>query len=241
MNGKNIGDIGEITVLAEFIKRGIPVFIPYGENSKIDLIAIFNDKPQRIQVKTTGVIKDNGSYVINLRNCSIRKNGESVISKCTEKDIDYFALYCLERPEPLLFSFNELKDKTTITIRYDDRVFPNSVYEKDYLFSKKLDENLIHVKTEENGKTCIDCGIPIAKTSTRCISCSNKNNSLKRYNGCPYTRDELKIKIRTESFLQIGKENNVSDNAVRKWCDKLNLPRKKTDIDKYTDKEWDLI
>jgi hypothetical protein len=33
----------------------------------------------------------------------------------------------------------------------------------------------------------------------------------------------------------------VSDNAIRKWCDKEQLPRTKKDIQKYTDKEWEEI
>ena len=54
-------------------------------------------------------------------------------------------------------------------------------------------------------------------------------------------RDELKQLIRTKSFLQIGKMYGVSDNAIRKWCDFENLPRKKGEINKYTDEEWALI
>ena len=233
MNNKNIGDIGEVVVLSEFVKRGIPVFLPYGENTKVDLIAIFNEKPQRIQVKTCSVIQNNGSYTINLQNSSLRANGKIITSKCCEKDIDFFALYCLGRPEPLLFSVNELINKKNITIRYDDKIFANSVYEKDYVFSKKINKQIIQGKIKEKEKKCIDCGTPIADKSTRCVSCANKQ----KYNGCPYTREELKLKIRTQSFVQIGQENNVSDNAVRKWCDKFNLPRKKEEIKKYTEKE----
>lgn len=236
MNGKNIGDIGEIVVISEFIKRGIPVFIPYGENSKIDLIAIFNDKPQRIQVKTSGKINNNGSYTIGLKNTSLRQNGNIVTSYCTEDDIDFFALYCLDRPEPLLFSVEELKAKNSITIRFDDKNFSNSVYEKDYIFSKKLDKEIIHCEEKKNDNVCIDCGKSIAKDSVRCIFCSNKKNAQK-YSGCPYTREELKKEIRINSFLSIGHKNNVSDNAVRKWCDKFKLPRKKEDIKKYSDEE----
>lgn len=57
----------------------------------------------------------------------------------------------------------------------------------------------------------------------------------------PITREELKKKIRTQSFLSIGKEFNISDNAIKKWCDKFNLPRTKKEIKSYSDKEWDLI
>jgi len=42
-------------------------------------------------------------------------------------------------------------------------------------------------------------------------------------------------------FTQIGKEFNVTDNAIRKWCDKYKLPRTKKEINKYTDEEWERI
>ena len=55
------------------------------------------------------------------------------------------------------------------------------------------------------------------------------------------SREELKELIRTKSFLEIGRMFNVSDNAIRKWCDFEKLPRKKTEINKYSDEEWELI
>jgi hypothetical protein len=39
-------------------------------------------------------------------------------------------------------------------------------------------------------------------------------------------------------FTTIAKEYGVSDNAVRKWCDFYNLPRKKGEISKYTNEDW---
>lgn len=54
-------------------------------------------------------------------------------------------------------------------------------------------------------------------------------------------REELKSLIRTESFLSIGKKFNVSDNAVRRWCDHYKLPRKKRDINSYSDEQWNEI
>ena len=47
--------------------------------------------------------------------------------------------------------------------------------------------------------------------------------------------------IRTLTFTEIGRTYGVSDNAVKKWCDVYNLPRKKSDIKKYTDTEWQSV
>ena len=57
----------------------------------------------------------------------------------------------------------------------------------------------------------------------------------------PISREELKQKIRTISFVEIGRQNGVSDNAIRKWCDKYKLPRKVSEIKKITDEEWEYI
>ena len=84
---------------------------------------------------------------------------------------------------------------------------------------------------------CIDCGKEISKTSIRCMSCEAKHKTIS-LTEMPVTRDELKDLIRTKPFTQIGVQFNVTDNAIRKWCDKFNLPRKKSDIQKYSDEEW---
>lgn len=84
----------------------------------------------------------------------------------------------------------------------------------------------------------MECGAIIFKTSTRCRSCVAKNREKETIR---MPRIELKNKIRNQSFLSIGKEFGVTDNAVRKWCDYYKLPRKKTEIDSYSDEEWDKI
>ena len=90
-------------------------------------------------------------------------------------------------------------------------------------------------KPESN--CCIDCGAEISKNATRCIECEQK----RRAQNITITREELKSLIRTKPFTVIASEFNVSDNAIRKWCDKFNLPRKKTDIIKYSNEEWEKI
>lgn len=85
--------------------------------------------------------------------------------------------------------------------------------------------------------TCIDCGKEIDHSSTRCFECSIKY----RQGYTKISREELKNRIRTESFVSIGKDLGVSDNCIRKWCDKYNLPRKKSDIKSYSDEEWEKI
>lgn len=101
-------------------------------------------------------------------------------------------------------------------------------------FSAMRGENKIKNK-------CVDCGIEIFKTSTRCTSCYNKYRIKCGEKTRPVTREELKKLIREMPFTQIGLKYGVSDNSVKKWCDAYNLPRKKKDIKAYSDSEWELV
>lgn len=85
---------------------------------------------------------------------------------------------------------------------------------------------------------CIDCGklIPTAKAE-RCELCARKaSRTVSRPN-----RNELKKLIRTLPFTQIGKQYGVTDNAIRKWCLVENLPSKKSEINKFSEEEWEKI
>jgi len=121
---------------------------------------------------------------------------------------------------------------------HDDRlenlrwVCPNCNQQLDTTNGKnRKDETLI------KKKYCIDCGIEISSRSIRCSICEGKHRTIPLEN-MPVTREELKELIRTQPFTTIGLNYHVTDNAIRKWCDKFNLPRTKKEIASYSDKEW---
>ena len=96
-------------------------------------------------------------------------------------------------------------------------------------------EDFILPKNKENH--CEKCGKLIRWTSTYCSECAK---IISRKTIRP-SREQLKSMIRTLPFTQIANQFNVSDNAIRKWCDAENLPRKKKDINNYSDEEWKII
>ena len=54
-------------------------------------------------------------------------------------------------------------------------------------------------------------------------------------------RDILKKEIREKSFMSLGKKYGVRDNTIRKWCKRLGLPNRKSEINSYSDEEWEKI
>lgn len=102
---------------------------------------------------------------------------------------------------------------------------------------KSLNKNSQRERTQTRKNYCIDCGKEIQPKSTRCKSCEGKQRVKEK----PVTREELKELIRTIPFTQIGKMFNITDNAVRKWCIKYNLPSKKKEIKALSNEEWEKI
>lgn len=86
---------------------------------------------------------------------------------------------------------------------------------------------------------CVKCGINEVKNpNSQCRSCASKQENSLKYN---ISRDELKKDIRIMPMVQVGKKYNISDTAIRKWCEYHNLPKKKSEIKSYSDEEWELI
>lgn len=100
-----------------------------------------------------------------------------------------------------------------------------------------LKQDVVYPIRKKEDFTCQICGKPVGKMSKYCTSC----NGLVHRKTMRPSREELKNLIRTNSFVQIGKMFNVSDNAIRKWCKTENLPSKSSDIKKYSDEEWERI
>lgn len=97
-------------------------------------------------------------------------------------------------------------------------------------------------QSTKNINKCINCGCPVNSGSKRCKKCQiiyQHEQAEIHYRNLNYpNRDELKNLIRILPFTAIASKYNVTDNAVRKWCDHYNLPRKKKDIKSYSDEKW---
>lgn len=94
-------------------------------------------------------------------------------------------------------------------------------------------------KQSKTKQYCLQCGIEISGQGDTglCVACANA-----RYRKTERpTREELKYLIRNHTFVDIGKQFNVTDNAIKKWCKVMNLPARKKDIIAYSNTEWEVI
>lgn len=232
------GLMTELFCQLDFTKLGIMLSAPIVADCRYDYIADINNNLIRIQCKTCSV-NDEETY-IKFKSRSIMSNTKENLSRKYSKDeIDYF--YTCYNGQGYLINVNETSNEKILRLHAcKNNQGKNINWAKDYELQKilqkdfnfKPQEHTINVITNNN--TCIDCGKTITKQAIRCNSCENKSRIQEK----PISREELKQLIRTQPFTQIGLQFNVSDNTIRKWCDFYNLPRKKTEINKYSDEEW---
>ena len=224
------GQIIELKVQEELLRYGFDVSIPSYNASKYDIIADTGKELLKIQVKKAigTSAKSVDSFKISCTTQNVKSSTGSK-HKYTIDEVDYFATVWKDK-----VYFIPIDETSMVkTIRADDETY---LSETIFSMYKRLSDIELYNYMEKNASKnyCIDCGCEIAHTSERCVSCSNK---LKRVIERP-TREELKKMLRTKTFVQIGKDYGVSDNAVRKWCDKERLPRKMSEIKKFSEEEW---
>ena len=133
--------------------------------------------------------------------------------------------------------------KTIMVCSNCHREIHAGIINNDELVSSYVDERAEEIsQLTEELKThkvyyCKNCGAIVSTGNEYCLQCAHK---MRRKVERP-TRETLKEQIRTIPFVKIAQIYGVTDNAVRKWCIKYNLPSKVKDIKKYSNEEWELL
>jgi len=139
INSKMKGQLSEARALYEFQKRNIPVCIPWGDNERYDMIAEFNGKFNRIQVKTSNEIV-NGAincYCRSSTNHTTNKNLTTYVG-----EVDYFVFVNQEQDLIAIVPIEEVGDKKQIRLRIEPPAngqTTNIRYFKDYSFDNLFD------------------------------------------------------------------------------------------------------
>ena len=139
MRTKDQGILGEGQAIAKFVEYGIPISLPFGDNVSYDLIAEFNGKLNKIQIKTSTQVAD-GRTTFELLKRRIN-SGESIRKKYTASEVDYYALYSLPRKTMYLVPFEKTNGAGQFTIRFippKNGQLYNVNMEEDYLIDIAL-------------------------------------------------------------------------------------------------------
>lgn len=221
------GQLIELKVQEELVRYGFDVSIPTYNASKYDIIADTGSELLKIQVKKS-LGKQNGRFTFACTTQNVRSHTKAK-HKYTADEIDYFAT--VWKDKVYLIPVDETSNEKTL---YEDGSNEYLAENVLHAYSRLSDEQLYNYVTQSNHTYCTNCGTEISTGSSLCVSC---RNITQRTVDRPQ-RDELKRLLRSYSFLAIGKMFGVTDNAVRKWCDSENLPRKSSVIKNYTEEQW---
>lgn len=232
------GLLTELQCQADFTELGILLSQPITQDSRYDFIADINGCLVKIQCKTASVDADETYIKFSGYTTNVRNNATKLY---TEKEVDYF--YTCYKDNSYLIPQQEVGRAKTLrfsckennpNISWAKDFELNYILQKDFDFSCQKVSSTVIKKTTTSNK-CAVCGEDISESAKYCISCSH----LQQHRAVRPSREELKKMIKEKTFVQIGKDFNVSDNAVRKWCRKENLPSNKSVIKNMTDEEWD--
>lgn len=146
-NFKPRGTVGELAVAKDLILRGYAVFTELGDNSRVDLIALVENNPVKIQVKTCTGDNDIASF-------DVVKKTFGYKYKYSVDDVDLFALYILSTDQILYVSSKEaLQQKSMISFKMGSPGRINQFkqrFVKDYLdFHKALSFEGVVVDSSE--------------------------------------------------------------------------------------------
>jgi hypothetical protein len=91
---KDIGDRSTLAIIFALRLRGYSVFVPFGENTRIDLIVERGSRLSRVQCKT-GRLR-NGAIVFNTCSTYAHHPNPKITKRGYAGEIDEFAVFCPE-------------------------------------------------------------------------------------------------------------------------------------------------
>lgn len=107
------------------------------------------------------------------------------------------------------------------------------------------DEKKKAISIEWNGIACVDCGVKVYKTSTRCEKCSatNRCRKLALESGRP-SATQLIQDIEELGFVKAGKKYDIGDNHLRSWLKQYEKHDEEADVlikefrERWKSKTW---
>lgn len=136
MNTNERGSLSEGIILAEALRCGFTVSVPWGNKARYDLILEIEGELIKIQCKTGKLVND--SIRVKLTSSYLTSSG-SVMHGYTKQDVDYFAIYCPQNNKKYLLPISEVVGQKSINLRISQtnrNYMSGTKYADDYIFGK---------------------------------------------------------------------------------------------------------
>ena len=188
---KNKGDLGVAKVIADLIDKGYGILLPLSEHLPYDIVAA-DENGELIKIQA----KYRSGEAISLRNQTswADKNGTHRVDYSPDA-FDFFAAYSPKVEAVIYIHWNGNFKNLNIRTSLPNSATPYYWYEDFTELTKTMPE----------------------KRKNDTIPYIRKKSSSLRKTKIPWPSDDDLIEmIKKSSFLQVGKELGVSDNAVRK-------------------------
>jgi hypothetical protein len=143
---KTIGDRTTLAVMAAFEAVGVPFLVPFGENTRYDLVLDLGTDLARVQCKT-GRLRQGA---VRFRTCSyyFHHPNPKRPSRDYIGEVDYFGVYCPETTGVYLIPIQDLQTRHSATLRVDA---PRNNQYKRVRFAAEYEIAKVAVAAQEGG------------------------------------------------------------------------------------------
>jgi len=114
---KDIGDRSTLAIMAALQETGCAIYVPFGENTRCDLVADFGGVLTRVQCKT-GRLRD-GSIRFAVCSTYGHHHNRQILRRDYRGEVDCFAVFCPETGGVYLVPIDELPSRSAAHLRYD--------------------------------------------------------------------------------------------------------------------------
>lgn len=105
-----------------------------------------------------------------------------------------------------------------------------------HMGNKAIKDGDVYIASRMTSNICPICGNIKSESAAMCMDCSLEY----RAKNIP-PKEKLYMLLKNKNMCEIGRIYDVSDNAVRKWCKKYNLPFKRKDIIEFREIEFGIV
>ena len=141
LTSKQKGNLTELQVITYLYSLGYQCSLPYGENSRYDLIADIHGRLIRIQVKTSSMKNNNpDAFSFSCRSSRINATG-TINTRYTKDEIDYFAT--MWDNQCYLVPINECSNEKTLRLQYPSNGQKQGINLAEYYTAEKQIQKLM--------------------------------------------------------------------------------------------------